>query len=162
MLFRCYNVPLSSPYIICLIQCSAQAMQWTFCGIQPGFCSYTADFLILLFLFSLIPDVLKRISCSWICKLMGTDVRTHLLVTPSCLHAPPESPQLPLQHLTPFLAHLPSWKSTAPLRVSCACFDFYFAHLVNACASIGLSKLTCSKWLAFLYLISIVWLSKRF
>lgn len=120
------NMRFSSPYVTCPVQSGVQAdlllhpvyflpVNWTWCAI--------------FVLFSLSPGVLKRISYYWICKLTGMDVRTRLLVTPSCLRAPLESPQLPPQRLIPCPARPPSWRSTAPLRVSHA-YVLFFIFLI--------------------------------
>ncbi len=130
-LFRYYNVPPSSPYVTCPRQCDDQAMLWTCCGIQSGCGQYTGPPDTPIDLLSLSPGVLKRISCSRICKSTGMDVRTRLLVTPSCLRVPLESPQLPPQHLTPCPARPPSWKSTAPLRVSYARVYILYTYVLD-------------------------------
>ena len=102
-------------------------------------------FALILTAFSSSAGVLKRTSCSWICKSTGMDVRTRLPVTLSCLHAPLESPQLPPQHLTPCLARPPCWKSTAPSRVSRGCI-FLFCWFSKYECHTTCKTVCCSIW----------------
>lgn len=68
---------------------------------------WSVEFLLLSFVLFFCKGVLKRTSCSSVCKSTGMDVKTRPLATPSCLHGPLVLSQLPPQHLTPCQGHRP-------------------------------------------------------